>query len=76
MDVTIKVKCFSKKESHNYDPKEPKVITLEMQVPYDQASTFWQTSGGTNLLFNTTNQSIADQFKVGEDYMLNITPIK
>jgi hypothetical protein len=70
----VKVKCTSKKESINYDPAKPVSTGIELQVPYDQNSVFYQLSGGTTMVLNTVNQEAADMFKLGEDYDIVISP--
>lgn len=69
-------KCISKKESKNYDEKNPIQSTIELEVPYDQNSIYWKLSGGTNLELNTVNQQAADMFIIGKDYEINISSIE
>ena len=76
MDKTIvQVECISKKETKNYDPKKPKATTIELQVPYDQNSVFYQLSGGTLMNLNTVNQDAADMFQLGGKYNIEISPV-
>lgn len=70
----VKVKCKSKKESINYDPKRPKSFAIEFEVPYDQNSIFYQMSGGTAPTLNTVNEEAANMFVIGQDYDITITP--
>ncbi len=72
----VKVKCNSKKETANYDPTKPVCTAIELHVPYDQNSVFYQMSGGTTLVLNTVNQEAADMFKLNGEYMLEISPVQ
>lgn len=74
MNTIVKVKCHSKKETLNYDSKKPVSTAIELAVPYDQNSIFYQMSGGTTLVLNTVNQEAADMFQLGNDYDLVISP--
>lgn len=74
MSTKVKCRCISKKESQNYDPKKPISTGIELQVPYDPSSIFYQMSGGTALVLNTVNQEAADMFKIGSDYDIVISP--
>lgn len=77
MDATIvKVKCVSKKESINYDPLKPVTTAIELAVPYDQNSIFYQMSGGTVMTLNTVNQEAADMFFLGGEFMLSISKVE
>jgi hypothetical protein len=76
MQTKVKVKCISKKESQNYNPEYPVSTAIELQVPYDQKSIYYQLSGGTGMVLNTVNQEAADMFKLGEDYDVFICPAK
>ena len=75
MDSTIvKCKCISKKISQSYNKENPVQTAIELQVPYDTNSVFYQMSGGTSVLLNTVNQAAADMFTIGKDYDLVISP--
>ena len=74
MSTKVKCKCISKKESQNWDPKNPISTAIELAVPYDQNSIYYQMSGGTALVLNTVNQEAADMFKIGSDYDIVISP--
>ncbi len=74
MSTIVKTKCVSKKESVNYDPQKPIATAIELQVPYDQNSIYYQLSGGTALTLNTVNQEAANMFKLGESYDIVISP--
>ncbi len=74
MSTIVKTKCVSKKESVNYYPQKPIVTAIELQVPYDQNSIYYQLSGGTALTLNTVNQEAANMFKLGESYDIVISP--
>ena len=70
----VKVKCVSKKESTNYDPLKPVSTAIELSVPYDQKSIFYQMSGGTFMTLNTVNQEAADMFVLNGEYDILISP--
>lgn len=75
MDSTkVKVTCSSKKESMNYDPKNPISTAIELDVPYDQSSIYYQMSGGTKIMLNTVNKAAADMFVLGKSYDLILSP--
>jgi hypothetical protein len=68
MSTLVKCTCVSKKESQNYAPNFPIATQIELQVPYDQNSIFYQMSGGTTFLLNTVNQDAANMFEIGGVY--------
>lgn len=70
----VKCECISKKESKNYNQEHPIMTVIELQVPYDQNSIYFQMSGGTNFSLNTVNQHAADMFKIGSSYDILISP--
>jgi hypothetical protein len=70
----VEVKCISKKQSENWDKNKPLSHEIELQVPYDQNSIFYQMSGGTTLKLNTVNQQAADMFEIGKVYNVTIAP--
>jgi hypothetical protein len=72
--ILVKVKCNSKKESINYDPLNPVSTAIELSVPYDQKSIFYQMSGGSIMTLNTVNQEAADMFVLGDKYDILISP--
>ena len=70
----VKCRCVSKKQGENWDKSKPIAHTIELQVPYDQNSIYYQMSGGTNLQLNTVNQDAADMFILGNEYDIVISP--
>ncbi len=74
MSTKVKCTCVSKKESVNYNKEYPKSTAIELRVPYDQTSIYYQLSGGTALTLNTVNQAAADMFKIGGEYDIVISP--
>ena len=74
MTTKVKCKCVSKKESKNWDEKNPIATAIELEVPYDQNSIYWKLSGGTNLTLNTINKDAADMFEIDKDYDILISP--
>jgi hypothetical protein len=70
----VKCTCVSKKESTNYNKDFPVSTAIELQVPYDQNSIYYQMSGGTMLTLNTVNPSAAAMFKLGGEYDIVIGP--
>lgn len=73
MSTKVKCKCVSKKEMVNYNPDRPVVTEIQLQVPYDQNSIYYQLSGGSSVSLNTVNQEAADMFTLGKDYDLVIS---
>lgn len=76
MSTKVEVTCISKKEVVNYDPDHPVLTQIQLEVPYDQSSIFFQMSGGTKFELCTINQEAADQFKIGKKYEVLINPIE
>jgi hypothetical protein len=74
MKTKVKVRCISKKESENFDPKNPVTTNIELKVPYDQNSIYYQLSGGTGFNLNTINKEAAGMFIIGKDYDVIIAP--
>lgn len=74
MYTKVQVRCVSKKESINWDEKNPISTAIELEVPYDQKSIYWKLSGGTNLTLNTVNKTAADMFVIGNNYDIVISP--
>lgn len=72
--VKVTVKCISKKESANWSKDNPISTAIELQVPYDQSSIYYQLSGGTAMVLNTVNKAAADMFKIGGEYDFVISP--
>ena len=74
MKTTVQVRCVSKKESENYNTDFPIRTEIELEVPYDQSSIYFQLSGGTKTVLNTVNKDAADMFVIGKDYDVVISP--
>jgi hypothetical protein len=74
MNTIVKCQCVSKKETQSYRKENPVATQIELQVPYDQNSIYYQMSGGTNFILNTINQAAADMFKLGSNYDIVISP--
>jgi hypothetical protein len=74
MTTKVKVTCISKKESKNWNAEYPIATAIELQVPYDQKSIYWQMSGGTNLVLNTVNKEAANMFVIGNEYDIVVSP--
>lgn len=70
----VKCTCISKKESTNYNKDYPVSTAIELQVPYDQNSVYYQMSGGTTLTLNTVNSAAASMFRLGGEYDIVIAP--
>lgn len=73
MTTKVKCKCISKKQSNAYQSANVN-HEIELQVPYDQASVYYQQSGGTGFVLRTINQEAADMFVIGNDYDVVISP--
>lgn len=74
MSTKVKCKCVSKKTSQSYRKENPIQNEIELQVPYDQNSIYFQLSGGTGFVLRTINQQAADMFEIGKDYDVVISP--
>jgi hypothetical protein len=71
----VKMTCVSKKEIKQYPTATPS-FEIEMQVPYDQNSIFYQLSGGTNMVLRTINEQAAAMFQLQGEYMMVISPVE
>jgi len=49
---------------------------LKFNVGYDKNNVYYQQSGGTQPLFNTVNEEVANMFEVGKKYAIEISPIE
>jgi hypothetical protein len=75
MSTVVEVECISKKHSKNWDTKNPISYNIELSVPYDQNSIYYQLSGGTGINLNTINKDAADMFNLGDKYKIEISPV-
>lgn len=73
-NTKVVVTCISKKESVNWDVKNPISTSIELTVPYDQNSIYFQMSGGTTMILNTVNQEAANMFILNGKYDMIISP--
>jgi hypothetical protein len=72
--TVVEMLCVSKKQALPWGTKgNPVQYDIELQVPYDQKSVFFQQSGGTNQVLKTINQAAADLFEIGETYVMTLT---
>ena len=74
MSTKVKCTCISKKESASYNKDNPIQTGIELQVPYDQNSIYFQLSGGTSINLQTINKEAADMFVIGKAYDILISP--
>jgi len=72
METIIECTVVSKKETINWNKEYPVSTAIELQVPYDQNNIFYQLSGGTNMILNTVNQKVADEFKINDKVELKL----
>jgi len=70
----VKCQCVSKKETQSYNPENPISTEIQLQVPYDPNSIYFQLSSGTGIVLNTINKEAADLFVLGKSYDVVITP--
>lgn len=70
----VQCKCVSKKDSENYNKENPITTAIELQVPYNPDSIYYQMSGGTGFTLNTINKEAADMFVIGKFYDVVISP--
>ncbi len=69
----VKCRCTSKKQSDMWQQGKLN-HEIELSVPYDQSSIYYQQSGGTGFVLKTINQDAADMFVIGESYDVLISP--
>jgi len=70
----VQCTCVSKKQKVNWDVTKPIAHEIELEVPYDQNSIYWELSGGMNMVLNTVNDEAAEMFVLGNKYDLLISP--
>ena len=81
MNTQVKVYLESKtKKEVGYPNTKPENVAkpsyeLKFNVGYDQTSTYFQLSGGTQPVFHTVNEEVANSMEVGKFYMITIEPI-
>lgn len=73
MTTKVKCTCTSKRQYRNYDPANPLGYEIELSIPYDQKSIYFQLSGGTSVKLCTINQAAADMFEVGGEFDIVIS---
>lgn len=80
MKTQVKVYLESKtKKETGYPNQKPEHATkpqfeLKFNVGYDQNSTYFQLSGGTQPILHTVNEDVANSMEVGKWYMITIEP--
>lgn len=75
ISTVVRMRCQSKKESINGgNAKNPISTSIELNIPYDLNSIYFQMSGGTGLTLHTINQEAANMFFLGKDYDIVISP--
>jgi hypothetical protein len=72
-ETIVQVTCTAKKQKQGYTNNSLQ-HEIELSVPYDQNSIFYQMSGGTVMTLNTVNQAAADMFVIGGVYEMSIKP--
>lgn len=70
----VVAKCVSKKEIQHYREDHPIRTEIELEIPYDENSVYYQMSGDSNFALRTVNQSAADMFVIGKNYEILIRP--
>lgn len=79
MRTRVEVVCQSKKETKNYSGNaetHPIQTEIQFNVPYDTNNVYHQMSGGSSPIFYTVNQEVADMFKIGGKYAIEISPVE
>lgn len=82
MNTQVKVYLESKtKKETGYPNQKPENATkpqyeLKFNVGYDQTNIYFQLSGGTQPVFYTVNEDVANSMEVGKPYMITISPIE
>lgn len=75
--VEVYLESKTKKEiAYPNNPPQKPSWELKFNVGYDQSNVYYQQSGGTQPLFNTVNQEVANMFEVGKKYAIEISPIE
>lgn len=81
MNTQVKVYLESKtKKETGYPNQKPETAQkpqyeLKFNVGYDQTSQYFQLSGGSQPVFHTVNEDVANSMEVGKWYMITIAPI-
>ena len=82
MNTQVKVYLESKtKKETGYPNTKPEQVQkpsyeLKFNVGYDQNSTYYQLSGGSQPVFHTVNEDVANSMEVGKWYMITISPVE
>ncbi len=74
MSTNVRVVCLSKHTSLSNNKENPIQTSIELGVPYDPESIYFQMSGGSNFMLHTINQQAADMFELGKKYDVVISP--
>jgi len=73
--TVVELTVASVKKSQNlYNKEHPYRFEIEVDVPYDTKSIFYQMSGGTKLILNTINEKAAELFEIGGVMVMTIHP--
>ncbi len=76
MTTKVQAQCISKKESQSWNAEKPINTAIELQIPYDPTSIYYQMSNGTSIVLNTINQEAANMFEIGKNYEVLISPVE
>lgn len=77
MKTQIKVFLESKTKKETGYPNSAATkpqYELKFNVGYDQNSTYFQLSGGSQPIFYTVNEEVANSMECGKWYMITIEP--
>lgn len=81
MKTQVKVYLESKtKKEIGYPNQKPEHVQkpsyeLKFNVGFNQNSIYYQLSGGTQPIFHTVNEAVANSMQVGKEYMITIEPV-
>jgi hypothetical protein len=81
MSTQVKVYLESKtKKETGYPNQKPETAQkpqyeLKFNVGYDSTNVYYQLSGGSQPVFYTINEEVANSMEVGKEYMITISPI-
>lgn len=70
-ETVVELTVVSKKET-KFNPGDDPQFAMELAVPYDHQSIFYQMSGGTTLNLNTINKEAADMFEPGDTFEMTL----
>jgi hypothetical protein len=75
--IEVYLESKTKKEiGYPNQPSQKPSYELKFNVGYDQTSQYYQLSGGSQPVFHTANEDVANSMEVGKKYAIEISPVE